>query len=122
MHETLFSTKAKSDQPYISTLVLFKDHTVPTLDAITRNIVIPHIDAEPLGSEGNDRLSMEKFDEEKFGGRDIEDETFGGDDHKGPLASNRDESRLMTWETTTIMSRTMTTMVKATVSILAEGI
>lgn len=58
MHETLFSTKAKSDQPYISTLVLFKDHTVPTLDAITRNIVIPHIDAEPLGSEGNDRLSM----------------------------------------------------------------
>lgn len=95
---------------------------MPTLDDITRNVVIPHIDVEPLGSEGNDRLSMEKFDEEKSSRRDSEDETFGGDDHKGPLASNRDESRLMTWETTTIMSRTMATMAKATVIIPAEGI
>lgn len=70
----------------------FEDRIVLALKDIFWNIIAPQFHVEPLGSKGNDHLPTAEADKEKSDRGGSEDETYGGDDHKGQMASDRDES------------------------------
>lgn len=65
MYAILRPTDVEHDQPYVSTLMSFKDRTVLTLDDITKNIVTLEFHVELSSSGGTDHSSMEKSDEKK---------------------------------------------------------
>lgn len=78
MYTTLHPTDVQRDQLYVSTLVPFKDRTVPVLDDTARNIAAPQIHAELSSSRANDHSSTGKSDREESNGRGSEDEMSCG--------------------------------------------
>ncbi|CAA3029367.1 Hypothetical predicted protein [Olea europaea subsp. europaea] len=80
---TLRPTEAELGQPYISTLLPFKDRTVPALDEVARDIIPAQLDPDPLASGENVGNSREECAMVSSGGGSEDDDESGDSEDEG---------------------------------------